>query len=214
MVYVQAYLGPANNDRSTCWFCKAARTNSAAIAFKAWNQLMNMYRKSRVDTDPVVLAMEMAKFFEKHIRIPGNKFKRPDQEEIPEQSAMDIYVHCRKHIKEASNRLLQRIEELQEIGDSIYESCLYKPVYDVRGRVILVPRKKYVDTYLKILTAERLMRKENPTKHLLCSQDYSLDTADVRGFANIQRPFYLDNMPSFALGGGDPGARRGTEKKV
>jgi hypothetical protein len=169
---------------------------------------MTMYRKSRVDTDPIVLAMEMAVFFEKRIRQPGNKYKRPNQDEIPEQRAIDIYIHCRKHIKEASNRLLSRLDELQEIADSIYENALFKPIRDVRGNVRLIPRKKYIDPYLKIIKEERMMRKERPERMILFSNDYCLDTSDVRGFANTQRPFYLDNMPAYLLPGGDPSERR------
>jgi hypothetical protein len=208
MVYVTAYLGTPNPDRSQCWFCRSGRTNSAAIPFKAWNQLMNMYRKSRVDTDPVVLAMEMAVFFEDYIRTPANKYRRSGQEKIPRQKAIDIYVHCRKHIKEASNRLIQRLEELQEIGDTIYETHLFKPIKNIRGETRLVARKKVIDSYLKIIKEERMTRKERPERMLLYSNDYCLDTSDVRGFSNTQRPFYMDNLPAFLLGGGDPGTRR------
>lgn len=203
MVYLSAYLGEPTDDRSKCWFCRSARTNSTAISFKAWNQLVGMYQKSRVDTDPIVLAMEMARHFEYEIRRPANKFRSRDQSEVPEQRPIDIYWHFRKHLKESSNRLLQRIEELQEIGDSLYETCLYKPVRDVRGRVVLVPRKKYIEPYLKIVTAERLLRKERPERMFLYANDYSLDASAFNGFANKQRPYYLDNMPSYVLGSKD-----------
>lgn len=208
MAYIEAYLDRPNPDRSKCWFCKSGRTNSAAISFKAWNQLMTMYRRSRVDTDPVVLAMEMQIFFEKYIRKPANKYRSREQEEIPEQRAIDIYWHCRKHIKEASNRLIQRLDELQEAADTIYEQNLYKPIRNVRGEVRLVVRKKELDAYLKLVKEERMMRKERPERMVLFSNDYCLDTSDVRGFANVQRPFYMDNMPSYLLGGGDPNTRR------
>lgn len=153
LAYIEAYLGQPTRDRSLCWLCKVARTDSTAIAMKRYNEMVTMFIRSRIDTDPVVLAMEMAKFFEFHIRRPANKFRQPRQQEVPELRAVDIYWHFKVHMKESSNRLLQRLEELQEIGDTIYQNCLFKPVKDVRERWILVPRKKYIDPYVNNSTS-------------------------------------------------------------
>jgi len=184
--------------------------DSTAISLKKYNQMMRMYLKSRVDTDPIGLAQELEQFFEVEIRQEANANLREGQTPIPRLRAADIYWHCRRHIKDASNRLLQRIDELQEIGDSMFENAMFKPVVNARGRTVLIPRKKYINTYLKVVTQERLLRRERPESHFLYTQDYALGS-EVHGFINIKRPWYIDNLPAFFLGGRESQVRQMTE---
>ena len=200
MSYLVAHLGQPERDRSKCWLCHSFRMDSTAVSLKKYNKMMRMYLKGRVDTDPIVLSLELADHFEEEIRKEANQNLREGQLPVPQLRGADIYWHCRTHVKDASNRLLQRLDELQEIGDTMFQNALFKPVVNSRGRTVLVPRKKYVSSYLRVLTQERLFRREHPENHFLYTQDYALGS-EVHGFINVQRPWYWDNVPTSFLGG-------------
>lgn len=199
IIYLDSYLGYPTRDRSKCWGCKSGRANSTAVSLRRYNEMINMYRRGRIDTDPVVLAIELFLFFEFFIRRPANKFKMAHQPEIPIWSARDIYEHMRKHIKEASNRIYVRLDQVTEAIDTIYENGLYKPVKNVMGNWVPMVRKKYIEPFLDLIKEERALAKLEPSKMFMFSNEYSITTSEVATFINKRKGFYLENPPSYVL---------------
>jgi hypothetical protein len=200
---VMAYFGrPPDEDPLDCWFCQAARLDSTAISMRRMNEMVDMYLRALLNTDQVALVIQLAKFFEFLIRQPANAKLQAGQHAIPPQHPIQIYWHIRIHVVEASNVLFQRASQLKEAADTISMRQLYEKQYDSDGNLFRAVRPEMVKPWLAILKEERLMRKEQPERMFLYSAAWAITPGSVNGFVNVDRPFYLENMPAYALGDG------------
>ena len=183
-----------------CWGCKSGRLDSPAICFQKYQRLVTFFKNNLGRMEPTLLAEEMATFFETEIRQEANEHRKPGQSKIPRWKPADIYSHFCFHMKESSVRLYRRLEEIQSIGDALFENALFKRITNADGERVKIPRKKYWKVYKEIVSTERQLMSANPSRMFLYNPTMTMEWGEGKPFTTPHKKnFKLVNSTGYYL---------------
>ena len=193
-------LGKPSEDRENCFGCSIGRKDSVAISMQRYGELSQMYQRQQLTTDPPALAKQMATFFEEKIRQPANaEARRSGLAPIIEWRAVDIYLHFREHLSEATQCVQSQLEQLRYLRNWIFKNAIFEMVEDVRhgGQLTPWPRPKMLEEFRRLVKLESEVCKGNPSRMIGYSPDSSIDYSQTRNWINMHRPWQLDDLPEF-----------------
>jgi hypothetical protein len=204
-------------SRSRCLMCSRGSNAAAAMPALALDNLMKSYIASLAHKDPMEAAIDTAEMFERCVRQPANRNRRPGEEEIPPLTAEMVYMHAEHHTIDPTFVLRKRLRQVSTHIDQIITAGLYrvpksrtKPdgftgpagsymnseyrYRSVRSNDVVInpTHHKYLMDAIKLETA---LMKVDPTKLAFYSKERSLSVADTANtWINGNRPLYVASV--------------------
>jgi hypothetical protein len=193
-------LGPPKL-KSKCFGCKRGSLNQAATSYDKWNMLIKTFNDNYIYGDWVELAKTLEEIFEKHIRMPANKYKEPHKDSIPEWDASTIFFHFYDHIFVASINLTKRLRQVTRMIDSHYENNMWEEdkAFGSIKRIKTPKNKGEIDQikiYKELVMLEKSLLNTDPKKSKFDNPSFTINAEINAPLINPSKPMYARNMSS------------------
>lgn len=164
---------------------------------QAYIELINMYRKEKLTTDAIVLALKMERHVRRKIIGPANELAaKTGRRPYPPWLAKDIKFHFERDLKEASNVCHENLLKIEALKHTILDNDIYFLKDDGRGKRVRSVDMEGIKKLDIVLRLERAARNTKLAQQVWYSPDYALVSGESLSLINLAgREFYLPNMP-------------------
>lgn len=209
--YAQGY------SHDGCLLCRRGTTGTTPIPISALDNLIKNYVANRGYKDEEDLARDLEEQFEKCVRQPANKGRKPGEKPIPPLTGEDIYYHMKYHDSDPTIFLCNSIKALQDHAEQLLHSGMYRvprtktraAARGVNGSGYMNSRerysaikpsdvrvnekyhKMYLDTQKQILS----LYAKDPSKMFLYNKHKTIRFDETKSWINSNRPSYTDTNP-------------------
>lgn len=164
------------DQRSICFGCVyVGEREQTAMPYRDIMDIIEMGRAAIGCTDPVSLAKEMERRFEK-MRRQCNRSLMPGERAIPKWRAATILDHIRSHNQDPEIQQWVQLRDIQELKEVALQAAVQRQGSTKRKRT----DDKQVKVYADLVKLEWFLRRQDPQKSCFYSGGGHIDQKAMR----------------------------------
>lgn len=193
---VEAEFGP-ERPQAECFLCRKAIFSEVSLSVTALNDLAELYQESRPWMSDVELTRKLASYYnsmrEKHnntVREICERQGRPanPDDQLPECPDRTFYDHFAKHTLAIELHIPNRIRQLREVADHLYNDGLFYANQSNPGDVRI--KEKSFNMWVKVLTLEKSIYAVDTRKMAFHNETLAVSARQAGAFLNPQKTMH------------------------